>query len=162
MKVMAALAVGMLMISGQAFGSPLDEIISSPSLLVPTAIPGTTAFPSSLPFDTTASSSFLSALSSYISSESVVATSPLSPPPTPVLNSTMAMPPSVSVAAPTTPTSLPALTSTSGTPSLGTTGVAAGRNLDGISLITSSTDLRQLRMWCDERGHGFVRASTCK
>ncbi|KAI6022954.1 hypothetical protein PISMIDRAFT_677426 [Pisolithus microcarpus 441] len=137
MNVMAALAVGTLIFSGQAFGSPLDEIISSPSLLVPTAIPGTTAFPSSLPFDTTASSSFLSALSSYISSESAAATSPLSPPPTPALNSTMAMAPSVSVAAPTTPTSVPTSTSTSGIPSSGTAGVAAGRNLDDMSLITS-------------------------
>ncbi|KAI6104937.1 hypothetical protein EDD16DRAFT_241307 [Pisolithus croceorrhizus] len=97
----------------------------------------TSAFPSTLPFDTTASSSFLSALSSYISSQSVAATSPLTPPPTPPPNPTAPPAPSVSVATPTTATSSPTSTSPSGTSSSGTTGAAAGKNLDGMSLIAS-------------------------
>ncbi|KAI6160995.1 hypothetical protein EDD17DRAFT_1591388 [Pisolithus thermaeus] len=103
----------------------------------PRLLYSTSAFPSTLPFDTTASSSFLSAVSSYISSESVAATSPLAPPPTPTPNPTAPPAPSVSVATSTTTTSSPTSTSPSGTSSSGTTGAAAGKNLDGMSLITS-------------------------
>ncbi|KAI6143389.1 hypothetical protein BKA82DRAFT_4185703 [Pisolithus tinctorius] len=140
MKLKAALAAACtLVFTGcSASGSPAED---SPSLLPPTAIPGTSAFPSTLPFDTTASSSFISALSSYISSQSAAAPSVPTPTPTSTSSSTAATAtaPSVSVATPTTITSSPTSTSPGGTSSSGTSGMAAGRNygLVGMSVITS-------------------------
>ncbi|KAL4063067.1 hypothetical protein V8B97DRAFT_2011964 [Scleroderma yunnanense] len=142
MKFTTIFAAGLLALTHGTSASPA-EIAIRPVLIdtPPTAEPGTSPFPTSLTFDTTAASSFVSAVSSYISSESVALSSLISSlvegatqTPAPSSSVTTATATSSSATAATTPTTTTATSTSSAT----ATGAAIrNQSLIDISFVAS-------------------------